>query len=764
MIKNKKLIKGFTIVELIAIIVILGVVLLTAVPSVYKIMGKFRVDYYDKLEGTINESGKEFFNENIYAKPSGLLNSQIIYLNDLVSEGYISKVVDYNGDNCDGSYVIAIYKGNGEYIYNTCLKCASDDYDGTIGNKYCDSSWKDNDAGLIYTFGTKGTVYIYYGTAWESIKEKISNGVIITKLDSNNNVLEVINNDDKKWLPVNIGEIDSTPSLNKNTKVYSKTYELKYSDTYISDAKAVIYRHMEPVVTLTNFNTGTSYIEGAWTNALSLTLRGSTLDTMYSTTGDKIAAYQIYRNGVWNDLNCDLSRGTTCNILWEDNITGSFKFRIRTVNGNISEETRAYYIKIDSVAPRSSITYMGGMGTLRNQFINNQIVKFSVTNSDDYSGVDHSILAMAILKQSYGACQTPTDADFFDSDMEGSEYTHSQFFYSPGTYCVWYRVYDNAGNQSLEVYPSTFLVMPGTTWGTTTEATTVPPEPDPTPEPQPPIPGTTSGTTVPYEKPEPIIDSYTIQFYNGEELVGEYSWKLGVTYQLLGKQSEPYSHSFVGWYRNNSKGLDLFAYSTLSDSEKKNMYDASSDFVLNELPLEGVVVMQAQYKHSYEARTYKTQGNITNHNSWPWTLLQYDEWRLQYSEITSTNLKKLYGCSAFRKTLSNEVGNSSLKSKAQTCIGDIHEHNNKWEGYRITCSHCGEYATSKWWCPVHATRLNSKDDGDDDYYDELGGSGLEVCSAAEKLYSNCACQRGVKEDWTRVDKDLNKKAAFSCNK
>ena len=80
----KKNQKGFTMIELLAAIIILGVLLGIAIPGVSKLMKQFRRDYYGKLEESITTSAKDFINDEKLYRPNGVLNSTVISLDTLV--------------------------------------------------------------------------------------------------------------------------------------------------------------------------------------------------------------------------------------------------------------------------------------------------------------------------------------------------------------------------------------------------------------------------------------------------------------------------------------------------------------------------------------------------------------------------------------------------------------------------------------------------------------------------------------------------------
>ena len=65
--------KGFTMIELLAVIVILGLLLGVGIPAVNKVLANFRIDYYKKLEGTLATAGQEFISDKRYQKPTELM-------------------------------------------------------------------------------------------------------------------------------------------------------------------------------------------------------------------------------------------------------------------------------------------------------------------------------------------------------------------------------------------------------------------------------------------------------------------------------------------------------------------------------------------------------------------------------------------------------------------------------------------------------------------------------------------------------------------
>ena len=145
--KNRK---GFTLIELIAVVVILGLVLIIAIPFFSGTLKTFRDDYYTNLNGNMLNAGKEFFQDNRIYLPHKYLDSAIADANTLSGEKILDVLKDYNGSNCEQleSYVIAIRKSKDEVTYDTCIKCLDDNYDNFDEKEACSLAWKEGEGAV----------------------------------------------------------------------------------------------------------------------------------------------------------------------------------------------------------------------------------------------------------------------------------------------------------------------------------------------------------------------------------------------------------------------------------------------------------------------------------------------------------------------------------------------------------------------------------------------------------------------------------------
>ncbi len=124
---------AFTLTELIATIVILGVVTLIAVPSYKAIVSKSREKLYQSYEAKMKDAAGAFvancINKNICDDNKNISyyerNSAGIKLTDLVTYDYIEnlKNPEKSGSVCQGYVNIQTVGNTGEYNYKACLQC-----------------------------------------------------------------------------------------------------------------------------------------------------------------------------------------------------------------------------------------------------------------------------------------------------------------------------------------------------------------------------------------------------------------------------------------------------------------------------------------------------------------------------------------------------------------------------------------------------------------------------------------------------------------
>ena len=125
--KNKNN-KGFTLVEVIAVVIILGITLTTAIVGYIKYIRKAKLDYYQKQEDLVTQAGRDYFNDNRGRLPINIGEESCVTLKTLIDYRYISNVLNYDKKPCnqDKSKVCAHKIDLDKYKYVTILSCGED--------------------------------------------------------------------------------------------------------------------------------------------------------------------------------------------------------------------------------------------------------------------------------------------------------------------------------------------------------------------------------------------------------------------------------------------------------------------------------------------------------------------------------------------------------------------------------------------------------------------------------------------------------------
>ena len=93
--KKKK--KGFTLVELLATITILGILLGIAIPSVMGYMNRGKDTYYHSLEDSVLNSARDYLIDYRSLYPREIGNTASISGDELLNNKYITNIDDEDG-------------------------------------------------------------------------------------------------------------------------------------------------------------------------------------------------------------------------------------------------------------------------------------------------------------------------------------------------------------------------------------------------------------------------------------------------------------------------------------------------------------------------------------------------------------------------------------------------------------------------------------------------------------------------------------------
>ena len=117
--------KAFTLVEILAVVVLLGVILAFATPKVISIINESTIKAYVAMEKNIQKAASDYVLVDELVLPTTSGQHKVIDLNKLVSEKMINTVYDAKDTDseCLG-YVVVTKKDEYGYNYNTCLFCS----------------------------------------------------------------------------------------------------------------------------------------------------------------------------------------------------------------------------------------------------------------------------------------------------------------------------------------------------------------------------------------------------------------------------------------------------------------------------------------------------------------------------------------------------------------------------------------------------------------------------------------------------------------
>ncbi len=127
--KNNKN-KGFTMIELLAVITIMGILTTVAAPAVFKYLTKAKNTSADTMLKSAYEAAEQYMMENNYA-PSEVNTTKSISINTLVNDQYLEAIKDpTSGNLCNSNDNKVIIKrlpdtegGLRNYSFQVELKC-----------------------------------------------------------------------------------------------------------------------------------------------------------------------------------------------------------------------------------------------------------------------------------------------------------------------------------------------------------------------------------------------------------------------------------------------------------------------------------------------------------------------------------------------------------------------------------------------------------------------------------------------------------------
>ena len=124
--RNIKNESGFTMIELLATITILGILMGVAIGAVSWILDLNEKRYYSTLEKNVALAAESYYADHRAPLPSAIGQSRKLLLKTLVEQKYLPDVLDYGKGDCTASlesYVVVTKYSKKDYLYNVYFDC-----------------------------------------------------------------------------------------------------------------------------------------------------------------------------------------------------------------------------------------------------------------------------------------------------------------------------------------------------------------------------------------------------------------------------------------------------------------------------------------------------------------------------------------------------------------------------------------------------------------------------------------------------------------
>ena len=402
--KNKK---GFTLIEVLAVVVIIGVLAGISIFAVSKFVPKTTNTAYKSLESQLESSASSYM-MNTTRVDDG--EKVVLYANDLKGENYLGDFVDpedknqecINEDNEKDSYVeVTTSEGNTkDYEYASCIKCG-----GKARSGICSDS------------GTK--------ISFDPNNHSVSNGSISVtiKIKSLGNIKNYTYNIYKNGKKTKTDSVDT--SGKEASKVVTLSGEGKYKIEVEVESQGVKYKEVsglyqigtgkcEKDFTIRHSGTplGLSRTDNSiWTKNNNIKLSISNPNGKpYIITLKKVGSTSVVEQKEGYKISEEISKK-----LRDKTDDGTYEIDIKSIDDQRNECHVYRYIRIDTTPPTCTVSAKKSKSKTDNTegtdaynsgtWVNNAKVYTSPTCTDAHSGCDPSKYSVVVKRVTSGATE-----------------------------------------------------------------------------------------------------------------------------------------------------------------------------------------------------------------------------------------------------------------------------------------------------------------------------------------------------------------------
>lgn len=117
--------KAFTLVELLAVIIVLGFLLAIIIPKIFSTVSGSKEDVYKTKESQLKKAAEDYVLYNNVELPDIVGNNILINLGELVNGKFINEIKDLDDNSICGGFVIVTKTNKENYSYLPCISCTN---------------------------------------------------------------------------------------------------------------------------------------------------------------------------------------------------------------------------------------------------------------------------------------------------------------------------------------------------------------------------------------------------------------------------------------------------------------------------------------------------------------------------------------------------------------------------------------------------------------------------------------------------------------